>query len=61
MVPVISVTVLAFSACLVLTDPNWNIAFRLSLTFAGSNSPSSARAGAAQAAIIVMATKRHLQ
>ncbi len=44
MVPEISVTVLAFSACFVATDPNWNIALRLSLTFAGSYSVSSARA-----------------
>ena len=27
MVPEISVTVLAFSACLVATEPNWKIAF----------------------------------
>src|SRR5215471_17303799 len=44
MVPVISVTVLAFSACLVCADPNWKMALRLSLTFAGSYSVSSARA-----------------
>ena len=42
MVPDISVTVLAFRARLVAVDPNWNIALRLSLTFAGSNSVSSA-------------------
>src|SRR5712672_2367042 len=54
MVPDINVTVLAFKAFLVSTDPNWNIAFRLSLTFAGSNSVSSARAAKPQA--IIMAT-----
>jgi hypothetical protein len=35
-VPVSSVTVLAFSAFLVETEPNWKIALRLSLTLAGS-------------------------
>src|SRR6516165_6507359 len=44
MVPVISVMVLAFSACLVCAEPNWKMALRLSLTFAGSYSDSSARA-----------------
>src|SRR5690242_12477007 len=54
MVPVISVTVLAFSACLVCADPNWKMALRLSLTFAGSYSVSSARAAKPHA--IMMAT-----
>src|SRR6201995_4182270 len=54
MVPVIRVTVLAFSACLVWAEPNWKIAFRLSLTLAGSYSPSSARAERPHA--ITMAT-----
>src|SRR5947209_16229741 len=54
MVPVIRVTVLAFSACLVWAEPNWKIAFRLSLTLAGSYSPSSARAERPNA--ITMAT-----
>src|ERR1700759_2234748 len=54
MVPVIRVTVLAFSACLVWAEPNWKIAFRLSLTLAGSYSPSSARAAKPHA--IIMAT-----
>ena len=53
MVPDINVTVLAFSACLVATEPNWNIALRLSLTLAGSYSVCSARAVKPQA--IVMA------
>jgi hypothetical protein len=52
MVPDISVTVLALSACLVATDPYWNIAFRLSLTFRGSYSVSSARAAKPQAIIM---------
>ena len=38
MVPEISVTVLAFRACLVAVEPNWKMAFRLSLTLAGSYS-----------------------
>src|SRR5215475_3409809 len=54
MVPVINVTVLAFNACLVCAEPNWKIALRLSLTFAGSYSVSSARAEKPQA--IMMAT-----
>src|SRR5580704_15945394 len=54
MVPVIRVTVLALSACLVWAEPNWKIAFRLSLTLAGSYSPSSARAAKPHA--ITMAT-----
>src|SRR5437764_10187492 len=54
MVPEISVTVLAFKAFFVSVDPNWKMALRLSLTFAGSNSPSSARAAKPQA--IMMAT-----
>jgi hypothetical protein len=44
MVPDISVTVLAFRAALVLAEPNWKIALRLSLTLAGSYSICSARA-----------------
>jgi hypothetical protein len=36
----------------VLVDPNWNIAFRLSLTFAGSYSVFSARAAKAQTIIM---------
>src|SRR5450759_5473638 len=63
MVPDISVTVLAFSACFVLVDPNWKIALRLSLTFAGSNSVSSTRAVSAQAIImanIAIPTKRRM-
>src|SRR5713101_421841 len=44
MVPDINVTVLAFRACLVAAEPNWNIALRLSLTLAGSDSVCSARA-----------------
>jgi hypothetical protein len=52
MVPEINVTVLELRLCLVLADPNWNIAFRLSLTFAGSYSVSSARAAKAQAIIM---------
>ena len=47
MVPDITVTVLAFRACFVSTDPNWNIALRLSLTFAGSNSVSFGPGGEA--------------
>ena len=52
MVPDITVTVLAFKAFFVSTDPNWKIAFRLSLTFAGSNSVSSARAAKPQANVM---------
>src|SRR5258708_13611942 len=52
MVPDINVTVLAFRACLVLADPNWNIALRLSLTLAGSYSVCSARAVKPQAIIV---------
>src|SRR5579859_507347 len=44
MVPVMIVTVLAFSACLVWAEPKWKIALRLSLTFVGSYSVCSARA-----------------
>src|SRR5674476_1679484 len=52
MVPDISVTVLAFRACLVEVDPNWNIALRLLLTFAGSNSVCSALAARPNAIIM---------
>ena len=52
MVPDISVTVLAFRACLVLVEPNWKIALRLSLTLAGSNSVSSALAARPNAIIM---------
>src|SRR5260370_8846688 len=52
MVPDINVTVLAFSACLVAAEPNWNIALRLSLTLAGSYSACSARAVKPQAIIV---------
>src|ERR1700722_15504927 len=58
MVPDISVTVLAFSACLVAAEPNWKMALRLSLTLAGSYSVSSARAAKPQASI--MATSASL-
>jgi hypothetical protein len=46
-VPVINVTVLAFSDCLVEVEPNWKMAFRLSETLAGSYSVCSARAAKA--------------
>src|SRR5216117_3891787 len=52
MVPDINVTVLAFRACLVAVEPNWNIALRLSLTLAGSYSDCSARAVKPQAIIV---------
>src|SRR5260370_18358831 len=52
MVPDITVTVLAFKALFVSTDPNWNIALRLSLTLAGSYSVCSARAVKPQAIIV---------
>src|SRR5258706_10062769 len=52
MVPDINVTVLAFKACLVAAEPNWNIALRLSLTLAGSYSVCSARAVKPQAIIV---------
>src|SRR3984957_12011173 len=52
MVPDISVTVLAFRLCLVVVDPSWNIAFRLSLTFGGSYSVLSARGAKAQTIIM---------
>ncbi|MGY4328508.1 hypothetical protein ACVWWG_002925 [Bradyrhizobium sp. LB7.2] len=51
--PVISVTVLAFSACLVELEPNWKMAFKLSDTLAGSYSVCSARA--VKAHIVMMA------
>jgi hypothetical protein len=46
---------LEFNAFFVSADPNWKIALRLSLTFAGSNSPSSA-ARAAKPQAIILAT-----
>src|SRR6266446_6046108 len=58
MVPDINVTVLAFRACLVAAEPNWNIALRLSLTLAGSYSVCSARAVKPQA--IFVATSANL-
>src|SRR5450432_4001465 len=54
MVPVISVTVLAFRAFLVSAEPNWKIALRLALILPGSYVASSARAAKPQA--IIMAT-----
>src|SRR5258705_3037480 len=52
MVPDINVTVLAFRACLVAAEPNWNIALRLSLTLAESCSVCSAWAVKPQAIIV---------
>src|SRR5450631_4011734 len=54
LVPVISVTVLAFRAFLVSAEPNWKIALRLALILPGSYVASSARAAKPQA--IIMAT-----
>ena len=44
MVPVITVTVLAFSASLASVDPGWNIACRVRLAFGGSSIASWALA-----------------
>ena len=46
---------LAFSAFVVETEPNWKIAFRLSLTLAGSYSVGSAWAATPEAIKIIAA------